>query len=86
MNLQHNLQATETHLGDLHTGFFHESDFNTHVLEERRTALIPLKNVKEMGLPASKCTVWRGSLKQEEGKKLHAGTVRNYGLNESQVL
>lgn len=39
-----------------------------------------------MGLLASKCTVWRGSLKQEEGKKLNVGAVRNCGINESQVL
>lgn len=65
-----NLQGKETCLDDFHIGSFQEREFKTQVLEERRPSLNILKNMKETGLLASKCTVWRRVvLKQEGGKK-----------------
>ena len=70
MSLPHNRQVKETCLDDFHIGFFQERHFNTQLLEERRPSLNILTNMKETGLLALKCTVWRGGvLKQEEGRK-----------------
>lgn len=67
----HNMWVRETCLDDFHAGCFQEREFNAQLLEERRPSLNILMNMKEMGLMASKCSLWRGVcvLKQGGGKK-----------------
>lgn len=57
-------------MDDFQIGFSQEREFNTQLLEERRPSLNILKNMKEIGLLASKCAVQRGGgLKQGGGMK-----------------